>query len=69
LDSDKRVFSFTDAEQKLCYLWNEQGNAILPTPIETDQIPALQYRRQNEEIKIYWTVDDAIKSTSLHWPN
>jgi hypothetical protein len=67
LGSDSRVFSLTDVEQKLCYLWNEQGNPILPNPIETGHTPALRYNAQNEEMKIYWTGANAIMSTSVRW--
>jgi len=68
-DSGKRIFSFTDIEQKLSYVWDEQGTSILLNPMETSHIPVLNYNQRNGELKIFWTHDNGIINTSLRLPN
>jgi len=68
-DSGKRMYSFTDPIQDLSYVWDERGNSVLASPLETGHIPAMNYNRQNGELKIFWTTNNSITSTSIRGSN
>jgi hypothetical protein len=65
IENNKRVFSFYDQEQKLVQIFDDAGNSLTQTPIESDLIPLIGFGKQIGELVVYSFSQNSVSFNSI----
>jgi len=63
--NNRLLFAFHDLEQKLVYVYDEKGNSIIQTPLESDNTPILFLGKSDAESGIYSFPRNSVVFTSF----
>ncbi len=61
----KLLFGFYDIEQKLFHVFDDSGNSVVQTPIESDIIPLVGFGKEKNELLICSFVENSVFFTSI----